>query len=98
MGFPAKCPKTDNSKVQAMRAAELVHFHGKSNPWKLNILKNMNLEKENNCFVIDIENDEQITYIYILLVRLTSSSSSSFLRADAGNVDLDDVVVFEMDL
>ena len=81
-----------------MRAAELVHFHGKSNPWKLNILKNMNLEKENNCFVIDIENDEQITYIYILLVWLTSSSSSSFLRADAGNVDLDDVVVFEMDL
>ena len=68
VGFPAKCPKTDNSKVQAMRAAELVHFHGKSNPWKLNILKNMNLEKENNCFVIDIENDEQITYIYILLV------------------------------
>ena len=51
-----------------MRAAELEHFHGKSNPWKLNILKNMNLEKENNCFVIDIENDEQITYIYILLV------------------------------
>ena len=81
-----------------MRAAELVHFYGKSNPWKLNILKNMNLEKENNCFVIDIENDEQITYIYILLVWLTSSSSSSFLRADAGNVDLDDVVVFEMDL
>ena len=58
----------------------------------------MNLEKENNCFVIDIENDEQITYIYILLVWLTSSSSSLFLRADAGNVDLDDVVVFEMDL
>ena len=58
----------------------------------------MNLEKENNCFVIDIENDEQITYIYILLVWLTSSSNSSFLRADAGNVDLDDVVVFEMDL
>ena len=81
-----------------MRAEELVHFHGKSNPWKLNILKNMNLEKENNCFVADIENDEQITYIYILLVWLTSSSSSSFLRADAGNVDLDDVVVFEMDL
>ena len=81
-----------------MRAAELVHFHGKSNAWKLNILKNMNLEKENNCFVIDIENDEQITYIYILLVWLTSSTSSSFLRADAGNVDLDDIVVFEMDL
>ena len=58
----------------------------------------MNLEKENNCFVIDIEIYEQITYIYILLVWLTSSSSSSFLRADAGNVDLDDVVVFEMDL